>query len=247
VFGLRNVAHSELEGVQEKLFTVSAMDRAQTVTQRSQEERDMVGEHDYYDEVEAGFNVEAGASVTEAMKVRLNRQFNKQGVQILDVVIKDITLPDTIQKQMSSKTMVISQNAMQRMQQKHLMQTLLQDEEVKTLNQTHQLKKLELIKDGEYEVMMANYKLQQLHAENERNIQSVETQMNIDVTLVNAESNLTVQRIVDATRLETEKIREQSLAEGEKEIAKTRAEVEIEKAKGELEVAKNNAKGEKGT
>lgn len=242
VFGLRNVSHSELEGVQEKLFSGEAMDRGGATTQ---EEKDLVGEHDYYDNLEAGFNVEAGASVTEAMKIRLNRQFNTQGIEILDVVIKDIMLPDLIQSQMSQKTMVISQNAMQRMQQKHAMQSLLQEEEVKTLNQTHELDAKELIKDGEYDTMMAQFKMYQLHAENDRNIQSIETQMSIDVELVNVESNLTVQRIEDETRMETEKIREQSKADGEVNIANTKAEVDILMAKGELEVAKNDAKGEK--
>lgn len=87
VFGLRNVSHSELEGVQEKLFSDAAMGGNGGGT-AAEEEKDLVGEHDQFDRLEAGFNVEAGASVTEAMKVRLNRQFNRQGIQILDVVIK---------------------------------------------------------------------------------------------------------------------------------------------------------------
>jgi len=251
VFGLRNVSHSELEGVQEKLFSAEAMDRggsataAAGATATTQEEKDVVGDHDYYDRLEAGFNVEAGASVTEAMKMRLNRQFNKQGIEILDVVIKDILLPGEIQSQMSQKTMVISQNAMQRMQQKHAMQSLLQEEEIKTLNQTHELDKKELVKDGEYDAMMAQFNIDQLHALNERNIQSIETQMSIDVELVSVESNLTVQRIEDETRMETEKIREQSIADGEVDIAKTKAEIDVLLAEGELDVAKNIAKGEK--
>lgn len=245
VFGLRNVSHSELEGVQEKLFSAEAMDRGGAGAGVAQEEKDTMGEHDYYDQLEAGFNVEAGASVTDAMKVRLNRQFNCQGIQILEVVIKDIKLPDTIQSQMSQKTMVISQNAMQRMQQKHAMQSLLQDEEVKTLNQTHELDKKELIKDGEFDAVMAQFKLEALHAENDRNISSIETQMNIDVELVKVESDLTVQRIEDETRLETEKIREQSVADGEVNVAHAKADVDVLVSVSELEVAKNDAKGEK--
>ena len=255
VFGLRNVSHSELEGVQEKLFSAEAMDRGgaggttganDDDTSSRREEKDMQGEHDYYDSLEAGFNVEAGASVTEAMRVRLNRQFNRQGIEILDVVIKDIKLPETIQTQMSQKTMVISQNAMQRMQQKHAMQSLLQEEEVKTLDQTHELDKKELVKDGEYDVIMAQFELDKLYAENYRNISSIETQMSIDVELVKAESDLTVQRIKDETKLETEKIREQCAADSEESIANAQAEVDILMAKGELDVAKNIAKGEKG-
>ena len=94
VFGLRNVSHSKLEGVQEKLFLAKAMDRGGSVTAgagataTAQEEKDMVGNHDYYDRLEPGFNVEARSSVTEAMKMRLNQQFNRQVIEILDVVIK---------------------------------------------------------------------------------------------------------------------------------------------------------------
>jgi regulator of protease activity HflC (stomatin/prohibitin superfamily) len=248
VFGLRNVCHSELEGIKEKLFSPEAMMRG-TVSgdeTKDQEENDMEGEHDYYDSLEAEFNVEAGASVTEAMKVRLNQQFNLQGVEILDVIIKDIKLPDTIQSQMSQKTMVISQNAMQRMQQKHDMLSLIQEEEIKTLNQTHQEQRKELVEDGKFERIMEDLKLQTVHAEGDRQIQSIETQMAIDVKLVEVESNLTVQRIQDETKLETERIREQSIADTEIELAKTRADVDIILAKGELDIAKICAKGDRG-
>lgn len=93
---------------------------------------------------------------------------------------------------------------------------------------------------------MAQFKLDQLHAENERSIQTIETQMSIDVELVSVESNLTVQRIEDETRMETEKIREQSVADGEVDVAKTKAEIDVLVAEGDLEVAKNVTKGEKG-
>jgi len=252
VFGLRNVSHSELEGVQEKLFSQEAMDRVgfdhmERVSEgeANQEEKDVMGEHDYYDSLEAGFNVEAGASVADAMKVRLNRQFNPQGMEILDVIIKDIKLPDTIQSQMSQKTMVISQNALQRMQQKHAMLSLIQEEEIKTLNQTHEEQKKELIEDGVYEIMMEKYRLMQLQSEGDRQLEKIATQMKIDVELVGVESGLTVQRIQDETKLETEKLREQSVADSNVEVAKAKAEVDVIYADGHLESAKNIAKAEK--
>ncbi|KAL7541310.1 hypothetical protein ACHAXR_011472 [Thalassiosira sp. AJA248-18] len=230
VFGLRNVSHSELEGVQEKLFSPEALDRGgAAAAATTQEEKDLMGEHDAYDTLEAGFNVEAGASVTEAMKVRLNRQFNRQGIEILDVIIKDIKLPDN------------SQNAMQGCNKN----MPCNQEEVKTLNQTHELDKKELIKDGEYDVIMAQFQMDELYAENHRNIASIETQMNIDVELVNVESDLTVQRIQDESRMETEKIREQSVADSEVNVVNAKAEVDVLVAKGDLEVAKNVATGEK--
>ncbi|KAL3773476.1 hypothetical protein ACHAWO_012737 [Cyclotella atomus] len=244
VFGLRNVCHSELEGVKEKLFSAEAMQ--QCVSEHvDQDQKDVEGEHDYYDSLEADFNVEAGASVTSALKTRLNRQFNKQGIEILDVIIKDIKLPELIQSQMSQKTMVISQNAMQRMQQKHDMLSLIQAEEIKTLNQTHEEQRKELIEDGKFERIMEDIQLQLVHAEGDRQIKSIETQMTIDVELVQVESNLTIQRIEDETKLETERIREQSLCDSEIELAKARAEADVILANGELNVAKIAAKGDK--
>ena len=56
-----------------------------------------------------------GARVAAEMRERLNRQFVPQGVEIESVMIKQITLPEEIRKQMAEKTMVISQNAQQRM------------------------------------------------------------------------------------------------------------------------------------
>lgn len=245
VFGLRNVCHSELDGVKEKLFSPEAMKRG-TSEHSNQEQKDMEGEHDHYDSLEADFNVEAGASVTEAMKIRLNRQFNNQGIEILDVIIKDISLPELIQSQMSQKTMVISQNAMQRMQQKHDMLSLIQAEEIKTLNQTHEEQRKELAEDGKFECIMEELELQKVLAEGDRQIKSIETQMSIDVELVQVESNLTVQRIEDETKLETERIREQSVADSEIKLAQAKAEVDVILANGELDVAKITSKGDKG-
>ena len=50
----------------------------------------------------------AGAQVTAEMKTRLNEQFMPQGVEIADVTIEDVVLPDDIAQQMSNKTLVRS-------------------------------------------------------------------------------------------------------------------------------------------
>ena len=236
VFGLRTVGCTELEGVQEKLFS----------SHHTQEQKDTEGEHNYYDALEANFNIESGASIMDGMKLRLNRQFYPQGIEIQHVIVKDIRLPDVIQGQMSQKTMVISQNAMQRMQQKHDMLSLIQNEEIKTLSQTHNEARKELIEDGNYEGILQNLQLEMLYAEGDRQIKSIETQRDIDVELVEVESNLAVQRIEDETKLEVERIREQSKADSEILLGVMRAEVDVILAKGELEIAKTLSKGDRG-
>jgi len=50
----------------------------------------------------------AGQSATDAIIQRLNNQFMRQGVEILDVMVTDVRLPNNILEQMRNKTMVIS-------------------------------------------------------------------------------------------------------------------------------------------
>ena len=49
-----------------------------------------------------------GQLVTNEMQASLNRQFNPQGIEIADVTIEDVVLPDDIAQQMSNKTLVRS-------------------------------------------------------------------------------------------------------------------------------------------
>lgn len=185
-----------------------------------------------------------GIPVMDALKLRLNQQFTCQGIEILNVVIKEITLPIQIQHQLLHKTLISSQYDAHVMQHKQHMQSMLQEEEIKSLQKTHELEQQKLLKECEYDAMMANLKLETLQAENKKNIQSIETQTAIDVGYVIVENNMTLQRIADESKLETEKIRVQSKAYGDIELAKAESDVNVLLAKGELEVAKNVAKAE---
>jgi regulator of protease activity HflC (stomatin/prohibitin superfamily) len=52
--------------------------------------------------------LQKGSDVTLEMADRLNAEFNKQGVEIHDIIIQDITLPNNIMQQMKNRTMVRS-------------------------------------------------------------------------------------------------------------------------------------------
>lgn len=234
VLGLRNFVRSEVTAADAKRVSFSAEVRGGGVA--AQEEKNESGERDHRDA--------PVTSMMDAMRVLLNQQFKEQGIEILEIIIKDITLPDQVQSQMSQRTMIISQNAMERLQQKHAVQSMLHEDEIK-LKQTYTLDQSKLINEGE-DAMMAQLELDSLRAEGEGKIRSIETQMSIDVELVKAENKLSVQRIEDETKLETEKIRVQSMSDVEVELAETKNEVDLIFAKGDLEVAKNVAKGEKG-
>ena len=69
------------------------------------------------DDERAAHAMSKGRDVADDMRRTLNDQFHAQGVEISDVIITDVILPTTIVDQMAAKTMVISQNAAQKMNQ----------------------------------------------------------------------------------------------------------------------------------
>lgn len=185
-------------------------------------------------------------SVMDTMRAVLNQQFNTIGIEILDVVIRDIALPDRVQSQLTRRTLTMSDDAIERMQREIDAQSVRHDEEIR-LKRMHVSDRTRLMKEGEYDAMLARLELETLRAEGDRAIKSIESQMSIDVELVRAENALTVQRIEDEARLETERIRVQSTSDVEVELAATKDELDVMSARGQLEVARNVAKREKGT
>eukprot|EP00591_Stephanopyxis_turris_P011255 CAMPEP_0195526976 /NCGR_PEP_ID=MMETSP0794_2-20130614/28347_1 /TAXON_ID=515487 /ORGANISM="Stephanopyxis turris, Strain CCMP 815" /LENGTH=528 /DNA_ID=CAMNT_0040657779 /DNA_START=75 /DNA_END=1661 /DNA_ORIENTATION=- len=262
VFGLRSVSTQELTGVREKLFACAEFTPPtapgstplgeireviveEKLPEEMEEEKDLVGDHDILDEDEAGFNVERGANVTDTMKDRLNAQFKAQGVEILDVIIKQITLPPEIQLQMSQKTMVISQNAEQRMKQKYDMLMLNQSEAIKNLRQFNSEQEMELMENGQLIAMGESLDLALKRAEGKAVLTHIMTQAKVDVAMVNAESNNTVQRIEDRTRLEKNRIILTAELDASKRMTDVRANVQDIEAKAELACSNLSAKGDK--
>lgn len=259
VFGLRNLSEKELKDLQSQITEFSKLSPivpATTLEPRlikgqggskdfDEEEVLITGDHDSVDELEAKFNTETGSTITDIMKKRLNLQFEEQGVQILDVIIKEISLPREIMSQMSEKTMVISRNAEQRMQQKSDMMTLLQKEELITLEQSLDEEKMESKKGGDLECLKESFELDYQKALGEDVLQKISNQRAIDVGLIEAESAATCRRIDDTTRLEAEKIK------GESKLKSTVAKVDVEGdalfmgASSDLTCAQNQSSGEK--
>lgn len=261
VFGLRNVSSQELSGVTDKLGGTAASPFAtmefggdegvkgeetkEEIRAAEQEEKDLQGEHDEIDMMEANFATESGANVTKIMKDRLNKQFMPQGVQIIDVIIENITLPFSIQTQMSQKTMVISQNAEQRMQQKHDMLVLEQEESVKTLKQHHEEQQLEVIEDGQQNAQKMELEYMYERSVGVGEVERINTQAQADVALVHAESDLTVQRINDASTLEAERVELEAANNSSKAYAEVRATVRDMEAKADLRCDHLSADGDR--
>jgi sensor histidine kinase YesM len=81
------------------------------------------------------------------------------------VIITDVILPTTIVDQMAAKTMVISQNAAQKMNQEFEMLTLKQNEEVETLKQKNKEEREKEKQSGDMEVNEVQVQLDKMKAE----------------------------------------------------------------------------------
>ena len=71
------------------------------------------------------------------MKAALNRAFQPDGIEITEVIIKGVTLPPSIQRQLEEKTTVDSRNKSQRMQQKKDVQSTQFTEAIQKLTQSN--------------------------------------------------------------------------------------------------------------
>jgi len=150
------------------------------------------------DDVRAASAMAKGKNVAEDMRRTLNEQFQPQGVDVTDVIITDVMLPEQIVTQMAQKTMVISQNAAQKMNQEYEMLTLKQEEEIATLKQ----KKME---EREQE------KQSGLMEQNEVQVQldKMKAETNVLIAKIKQESRVRVQDIVANGQLEEEKLKQE--------------------------------------
>merc|ERR1719469_764139 len=216
----------------------------------NEEEKELIGDNDDNDRIE-GDQIEnkldtgTGSSIRDIMKARLNKQFMSQGVEIVDVIIKTITLQDNIQKQMSQNTNINTHHAEQRMQHEYDMLVLLQNEEVTTLEQEIDEKKREIFKDGELNCLIESLELAYEHAVANDVLKKISVQMRIDVDLIIAENGATIQRITDEAKLEIEQVKGD--AESDCSIARVEADQESKdtEAKADAVCALNESKGNK--
>jgi len=263
VFGLRTVSVDELDGVREKLLngpdmaptsgdvnfnipeTIGEENEDEEEKEDSEAEKDMRGYHDDLDAIEAGFNVERGATVSDAMRARLNRQFKPQGIDILDVIIQQIILPHHISSDMSQKTMVISLNSEQRMQHKFDMMSLLQDEEVTTIRQAQDEQQMEVLQEGEFQMSQEKLALNVSKAEGNKELNLIKIQSMNDVGMVKAQSGIEVRRIYDASTLTSEKIKLEAESKSTKLNTEAKTEADIIRAKAEYECAVLQSTGDK--
>mmetsp|Transcript_27822 Transcript_27822/g.50285 ORF Transcript_27822/g.50285 Transcript_27822/m.50285 type:complete len:534 (-) Transcript_27822:92-1693(-) len=201
----------------------------------------LVGRSDQEDRAAAKAARSVGADVTDYMKKRLNRQFMPQGVEILSIMIKSCCLPTEIRGQMEEKTKVISKNAQQRMFHQNNMQNTRMEEEVVTLLQTFEEKKLQEETAGIEKINTEKVKLNDAIAEAKKSEASIREEASAKIQKLRAENNLEVQRIISRK----EETIATTRAEAEKEAAQLEAttmlEVETKLAEASLTAERNRA------
>lgn len=162
-----------------------------------------------------------GGDVAENMRRTLNDQFKAQGVEITDVIITDVCLPDAIVTQMANKTMVVAQNAAQKMNQEYEMLTLKQSEEVETLKQRKKEEREKEKQAGDQVVNEVQVQLDKMKAETKVMLNGVKQDSKVRVQNITADGNLEVTKLNQEKDAKLTQLKSEAVAEAEKLKAET--------------------------
>jgi len=162
-----------------------------------------------------------GGDVAENMRRTLNDQFKAQGVEITDVVITDVCLPAAIVSQMASKTMVVAQNAAQKMNQEYEMLTLKQGEEVSTLKQRKKEEREKEKQTGDQVVNEVQVQLDKMKSETKVMLNQVKQESKVRVQNITADGNLEVTKLDQEKDATLTQLKSEAMAEAEKLKAET--------------------------
>jgi len=137
---------------------------------------------------------EKAMQYTDQMKLKLNKQFNKYGVMIIDVAIQRVSLPDKFQQQMEDRTTSLTRDAEQKQKQVIDLQRVKQREEIETLNQKFKEQQQLEKKQGEREAAKIDKKLQTIEAETKKLCVKIKENGEARLMDVRAKADLQVQQ-----------------------------------------------------
>mmetsp|Transcript_21040 Transcript_21040/g.27637 ORF Transcript_21040/g.27637 Transcript_21040/m.27637 type:complete len:528 (-) Transcript_21040:364-1947(-) len=201
-----------------------------------------VGSHDTKDSTRAKKATKKGAGVAAGMKRSLNKQFHHQGIDIVQVIIKNVKLPVMIEDQMSNKTMIISENAQQKMNQEFEMQKLNNDEEMATLVQAQSEERDLEKQEGDKKTNDLQIQLDTLKAEGVKQKDKLLQDSRTKIQAIEADAKLQVNRL----KQDQSELLAQMGAKANAEAAKLQAECEVytetKMAEAALKVAQNEAR-----
>jgi regulator of protease activity HflC (stomatin/prohibitin superfamily) len=236
----RSVKHTEVFGL--RSATVSADGEVLGFEDDDDlDDEDLIGDHSKEDEALARRANTKGQSATEAIRDKLNDQFMPQGVEVVDVIVTDVRLPDNIMMQMRNKTMVISENAQQKMNQEFDMQSLVFEEEVKTVDQLHSEERLMKDQEGKRELTEVRLRLEKLRADVNRGIRQIEAESGVRVSKTEEETKLEVTKLTQTQNKKVVGLQANSRYEAARLVAEADAFCEEKLSEAQKEVALNEA------
>lgn len=160
--------------------------------------------------------------VTEDMKHALNEQFNKYGVQIIDVAIQRVRLPQQFEKQMEERTTYGAVIEEQKMKQLSDMQKIQQGEQIRTVQQRHHEDEEKEREVGKRAVTEIKKKLDGIVAETQKMIAAIAEEEAAATREIKAQNDLLVQKLES----ETLQIKTQFNAKAKADAEKLRADAD---------------------
>eukprot|EP00501_MAST-03F_sp_TOSAG23-6_P000952 GSMAST32.ASY1.ANO1.988.1 assembled CDS len=154
--------------------------------------------------------------VTEDMKLALNRQFNRYGVEIIDVAIQRVRLPPTFEKQMEERTTYSAIIEEQKMRQLSEMQLIKQGEEMQTVNQKNKEDQEKETERGTRAVAEARKILDSVNAETSKKVAAIQEEEAAQIREITAKGRLAVQKLDSETVNVLEQYKAKAAATSEK-------------------------------
>merc|ERR1712159_893898 len=189
--------------------------------------------------------------VSENFRRVLNDQFKQQGIEITDVIITDVQLPATIVQQMTNKTLVLADNAAQKMNQEYEMLTLKQSEEVETLKQRKKEEREKEKQAGDQAVNEVQVQLDKMKAETKVMLNQIKQESKVCVQNITADGNLKVTQLNQEKDAKLTQLRSEAQADAERMKAETElfestklSEANLARAQNEGSAAELMAKAE---
>lgn len=185
-----------------------------------------------------------GVDVTLEMKKRLNNQFERQGVQISDVMIQDVKLPADITQQMSNKSLVRSKKEYEMMEQRFEMQniTLTNEYNAKKVDYDELRDKTEA--EGSRDVQAIRDKLTERKAAGLRTLKDFKEHTLSKTMTMQAETSEICVNLDFEKRRMLQKLSLEASEEAKQIEADASAKVKEITAEADLGVAKHNARGQ---
>eukprot|EP00752_Nemacystus_decipiens_P018774 g16832.t1 len=166
---------------------------------------------------------------------------NNAGVEITAVIIKNVTLPPNISDQMAGKTLVISSQAEQKMNQQYDMQQIVYDQEVDTLNQAHEEQREEEKQSAEQKMNEVQIRLGKLKAEARKTKMNIEEEDSVVVRQIEADVALQTSRLKNSQDATVTDMRAKSERTAARIRAETHAFVTEKASEASLAVTQNKA------